>query len=79
MRRESDVKDQTVLPHPVPCPRLRRFAQRTRSREILRFAEEHDEPIVIGGRGLSRVEGFFLGGVSQEIMEKAKGTVLIVK
>ena len=49
------------------------------SREILRFAEEHDEPIVIGGRGLSRVEGFFLGSVSQEIMEKAKGTVLIVK
>lgn len=48
-------------------------------REILRFAEEHDEPIVIGGRGLSRVEGFFLGSVSQEIMEKAKGTVLIVK
>ena len=48
-------------------------------REILRFAEEHDAPIVIGGRGLSRVEGFFLGSVSQEIMEKAKGTVLIVK
>lgn len=49
------------------------------SREILRFAEEHDEPIVIGGRGLTRVEGFFLGSVSQEIMEKANGTVLIVK
>lgn len=47
--------------------------------EILRFAEERGEPIVIGGRGLGRVEGLLLGSVSQEIMEAAKGTVLIVK
>ena len=33
----------------------------------------------MGGRGLGRVEGFFLGSVSQEIMEKAPGTVLVVK
>ena len=50
------------------------------AREILRFSEEHDgEPIIMGGRGLGRVEGFFLGSVSQEIMEKAAGTVLVVK
>ena len=48
--------------------------------EILRFADEHKvDAIVIGGRGLGRVEGFFLGSVSQEIMQKAERTVIVVK
>ena len=47
---------------------------------ILRVAAEHaQEPIVVGGRGLGRVEGFFLGSVSQEVMERAPGTVIVVK
>ena len=50
------------------------------AREILRFCEGHEgEPSIMGGRGRGRGEGFFLGSVSQEIMEKAPGTVLVVK
>lgn len=52
----------------------------TPAEEILRFAEEHGrEPIVIGGRGLGRVEGLLFGSVSQEVTEQAKGTVIVVK
>ena len=50
------------------------------AQKILEFSEQHgNEMIVIGGRGLGLVEGFLLGSVSQEIIETAKGTVLIVK
>ena len=52
----------------------------TPAEEILRFAEEHGrEPIVIGGRGLGRVEGLLFGSVSQEVTEQAKGTEIVVK
>lgn len=50
------------------------------ARKIVEFSDTHDkELIVVGGRGLGLVEGFLLGSVSQEVMESAKGTVLIVK
>lgn len=47
---------------------------------IVDFAKEKDAGIiVIGGRGLSAMKGFFLGSVSQEVMENAPCAVLIVK
>ena len=50
------------------------------ARKIVEFSDTHDkELIVVGGRGLGLVEGFLLGSVSQEVMESAKSTVLIVK
>lgn len=48
--------------------------------EIVSYAEEANSAlIVMGARGLSAVESFFLGSVSQTVMEKAKVPVLIVK
>ena len=47
---------------------------------IAEFAEQENAGlIVIGARGLSPVEGFLLGSVSQEVMETARCAVLIIK
>ena len=47
---------------------------------ITEFADEKNAGlIVMGARGLSAVEGFFLGSVSREVMELAHCAVLIVK
>ena len=47
---------------------------------ILQFAEEggHD-CIVVGARGLGVVEGFIFGSVSQELLERSKVSVMVVK
>lgn len=52
----------------------------TPAETILAFAREAGSTLVVmGGRGLSPVQGFLLGSVSQEVMESFEGTVLIVK
>ena len=49
------------------------------AKKIVEFAERHGHRmIVLGGRGLGVVEGFLLGSVSQEVMESAKCSVVIV-
>ncbi|MBP3780259.1 MAG: universal stress protein [Selenomonas sp.] len=47
---------------------------------ILQFCEEggHD-CIVVGGRGLGVMEGLIFGSVSQELIERAKVSVVVVK
>ncbi len=48
--------------------------------EILKFAEaEQTGLIVIGGGGVSPVEGFLLGSVSQDVVNRSTTTVLVVK
>ena len=48
--------------------------------EILSFADESKaDLIVVGARGLGIVESFFLGSVSQEIVERATVTVAVAK
>jgi len=52
----------------------------TPAEAIVAFAEEHGkETVVIGGRGLGMVRGFFAGSVSQEVMDSAPGNVILVK
>ena len=47
---------------------------------ILEFAKENDiDLIVVGSKGLSAVEGFLIGSVSQKVLEDAACSVLIVK
>ncbi len=47
---------------------------------VVDFAREKKAGlIVIGARGLSTMEGFFMGSVSQEVMETADCAVLIIK
>lgn len=48
--------------------------------EIVEFAEtENFDMIIMGNRGLSRIKDFFLGSVSNRVVDKAKCPVLIVK
>ena len=48
--------------------------------EIIAFAEANQvDLIVVGGRGLGIVEGFLLGSVSQEVVERATVTTLVAK
>lgn len=50
------------------------------AQEIVAFSREQGvRLIVVGGRGLGVVEGFLLGSVSQQVMEEAEASVLIVK
>jgi nucleotide-binding universal stress UspA family protein len=50
------------------------------SREIVREAEEGDfDLIVIGSRGLSRLQELFLGNVSSYVVNNSKIPVLVVK
>ncbi len=50
------------------------------SEEILAQSEEGKyDLIVIGNRGLSKTEKFFLGSVSERIVRRAKCSVLVVK
>lgn len=47
---------------------------------IVKFAKEHHvDLIVIGSRGLSGVERFFLGSVSFHVIQKAPCDVLVIK
>ena len=49
-------------------------------REIVRIEEEEDVSlIVIGSHGKSNIEEMLLGSVSETVVRKAKGPVLIVK
>ena len=49
-------------------------------REILRIEEEEDVSlIVLGSHGKSNVEEILLGSVSEMVVRKAKGPVLVVK
>jgi len=49
-------------------------------KEILRVEDEEDVSIiVIGSHGRSNIEEMFLGSVSENVMRKSKGPVLIVK
>lgn len=46
--------------------------------EILRFIDETGTGlVVIGGRKHSRVSGIFLGSVTQTVLERAHGTVIV--
>lgn len=68
--------------HRVPEGIEVKLHQRTGNpaKRIVEFAREHDaETIVIGGQDLGFVRGFFLGSVSQEVMESAPGAVIVVK
>ncbi len=48
--------------------------------EILSFVREKScDLIVLGGRGLSVVQGFLVGSVSQTVLESASCAVVIVK
>jgi nucleotide-binding universal stress UspA family protein len=52
----------------------------TPAEEILSFTEEHHvDLIVIGGRKLGLVEGFFAGSVSREILKSAPVSVLLAR
>ena len=47
---------------------------------ILAFAKERESDlIVVGSKGVSAVEGFLIGSVSQKVLEDAACPVLIVK
>ena len=49
-------------------------------REIVRIEEEEDVSlIVIGSHGKSNIEEMLLGSVSEKVVRKAKGPVLVVK
>ncbi len=49
-------------------------------REIVRIEEEEDiSLIVIGSHGKSNIEEMLLGSVSEKVVRKAKGPVLVVK
>ena len=49
-------------------------------KQILSFVKEHEvDMVVLGGRGLGVVQGFLVGSVSQQVMEEATCTVVIVK
>ena len=49
-------------------------------REILRIEEEEDVSlIVIGSHGKSNIEEMLLGSVSENVVRKARGPVLVVK
>lgn len=48
--------------------------------EIVSFADENqDGLIVVGGRGLGAVEGFLLGSVRQEVIERSLVPTLVAK
>lgn len=48
--------------------------------EIVNFANENqDGLIVVGGRGLGVVEGFLLGSVSQEVIERSLVPTVVAK
>ena len=50
------------------------------SDEILAFIKENNIDIVVmGGRGLSAIQGFLMGSVSQSVLESAPCGVVIVK
>ena len=50
------------------------------SEAILEMAKEQQAAVIaLGGRGLGIMQGFFLGSVSQTVMEGAECSVLIVK
>ncbi|HDP24857.1 MAG TPA: universal stress protein [Deltaproteobacteria bacterium] len=50
------------------------------SREILRVEEEEGVSLIlIGSHGKSNIEGVLLGSVSEEVVRKAKGPVLVIK
>ena len=50
------------------------------TREIVRMAKKIGaDLIVVGGRGLGALEGFFLGSVSQGVIEDAECAVMVVK
>ena len=52
----------------------------TPARKIVDFAAKNgNEMTVVGGRGLGIVAGFLLGSVSQEVMELAGNTVVVVR
>lgn len=47
---------------------------------IAKYAEEHENDlIVMGSRGLGNIQKVFLGSVSNEVVQKAKCPVLIIK
>jgi nucleotide-binding universal stress UspA family protein len=49
-------------------------------REILRVEEEEKvSAIIIGSHGLSNLEEVFLGSVSEKVVRKCKGPVLVIK
>lgn len=48
--------------------------------EILRFAaNQPDDLIVVGGRGMGVVEGFLMGSVSQAVLERAVTSVIVAR
>jgi len=48
--------------------------------QIVEFSRENEEEtIVIGGSSQDAVHRFFLGSISQEVMESAPGAVIVVK
>jgi nucleotide-binding universal stress UspA family protein len=74
------VLQHAVQQIPTDSKYMTHIATGIPAKQILKFAKDHaSDLIVIGGRGLGIVEGFLLGSVSQEVLERAHCPVLIVK
>ncbi|MBR2216288.1 MAG: universal stress protein [Selenomonadaceae bacterium] len=72
------AKARNRVPSQVPTETHRRTGKP--SEAILELAKELQVAIIaVGGRGLGVVSGFFLGSVSQAVMEEAECSVLVVK
>lgn len=76
---ESSLEQAKLhVPKDVPA----QYWQRTGvpAEEILKLAQELESSlIVVGGRGLSVMQGFLLGSVSQQLLEESRISVLVVK
>lgn len=58
----------------------KRYAKGAASEQILKIADlEHYDLIVMGRRGLSKINRFFVGSVTQRVLSEAPCSVLIVK
>ncbi|GGF25820.1 universal stress protein [Halobacillus andaensis] len=77
---EAIKEEFKTVHHPIVTEALVGKSESNPGVKICDYADEHDiDLIIIGNRGLGNVKKFFLGSVSNNVVQHAKCPVLVIK